>query len=266
MTKSEAFALAYEWQNQGGDPDSTEELSEVFEALFGRKATASDGDQTALVGHIFNACKTEYELLIERLIEEIHDRDLSNPEVESDGELAVAIEDATEWLALLTSLQTARDALGAVLDAGGDGTWIASDESQQEVEYDACTAEEAAKKYADDGEWYEDGNSTSWIQVTVKAKWLPDREPKTIDVRLDPEVPPCEEGHEHDWQSPHAKVGGMKENPGVFGHGGGIVSNECCVNCGCLKKTDTWVEYPPGSQNFRTGISYEPGYYAEERQ
>ena len=56
----------------------------------------------------------------------------------------------------------------------------------------------------------------------------------------------------HAWVSPHAVVGGLKENPGVFGHGGGVRITEVCRHCGVYRITDTWY------QDINTGIVW-PG-------
>lgn len=76
-------------------------------------------------------------------------------------------------------------------------------------------------------------------------------------------VPPCLDDREHDWQSPVEIVGGIDENPGVFGHGGGVVIYECCMVCGCGHKIDTWAQDPwTGEQGLRSE-TYELGRYAE---
>lgn len=46
---------------------------------------------------------------------------------------------------------------------------------------------------------------------------------------------------EHEWCSPFAVVGGIKENPGVQGHGGGVIITEVCRHCGTYRTTDTWA-------------------------
>lgn len=41
-------------------------------------------------------------------------------------------------------------------------------------------------------------------------------------------------------KAPHEVVGGLKENPGVRGNGGGIIMTEVCQHCGLYRVTDTW--------------------------
>lgn len=63
------------------------------------------------------------------------------------------------------------------------------------------------------------------------------------------ELPECEisEDGEHDWQSPHSIVGGIKENPGVWSNGGTIFSTkEVCSCCGKYKsETDNGSQCHP---------------------
>jgi hypothetical protein len=63
------------------------------------------------------------------------------------------------------------------------------------------------------------------------------------------ELPECEisEDGEHDWQSPHSIVGGIRENPGVWSNGGTIYSTkEVCACCGKYKsETDKGSQCHP---------------------
>lgn len=63
-----------------------------------------------------------------------------------------------------------------------------------------------------------------------------------VKVSVDPPIPPCVYGEEHKWESPHELVGGLRENPGVFGHGGGAIFNEVCLKCETTRITDTWAQ------------------------
>ncbi len=52
------------------------------------------------------------------------------------------------------------------------------------------------------------------------------------------DIPECEaaEDSEHDWRSPHALVGGLRENPGYWSGGGTIsISKSVCRCCGCYQ-------------------------------
>jgi hypothetical protein len=83
-------------------------------------------------------------------------------------------------------------------------------------------------------------------------------------VEVEPAEPECEDGQAHDWQAPHEIVGGIEENPGVWGHGGGVYINQVCMHCGCGKTIDTWAQNRETGEQGLTSVSYEEGKYAEE--
>lgn len=135
-----------------------------------------------------------------------------------------------------------------------------------EIDIEAESPQDAAQQYVDGGEWGESTN-TSWIHVYVQEL---DADGEAVDsrhnitVEVNPDEPECEDDGGHDWQSPHGIVGGIKENPGVWGHGGGIVIVECCIRCGCKRTTDTWAQdHETGEQGLRS-VEYEPEKWAEE--
>lgn len=86
-------------------------------------------------------------------------------------------------------------------------------------------------------------------------------ESESVTVAVDPDEPPCRAGHQHDWQSPHAIVGGSAENPGVRGHGGGVIITEACMVCGCGRRTDTWAANPATGEQGLESVTYCPGEY-----
>ena len=80
---------------------------------------------------------------------------------------------------------------------------------------------------------------------------------ETITVTIDPDEPECEGGEDHDWRSPHSVLGGIKENPGVWGHGGGAIIKEVCACCGRYKITDTWAQNPENGEQGLTSVEYQ---------
>jgi len=84
---------------------------------------------------------------------------------------------------------------------------------------------------------------------------------ETGSVEIQPTEPECCDG-DHEWESPIGVVGGIKENPGVWGHGGGVVIQELCVKCGCGKTTDTWAQSCHGEQGLHA-VSYTVGQYTD---
>lgn len=75
---------------------------------------------------------------------------------------------------------------------------------------------------------------------------------------FEPREPDCEDGHKHDWRAPYSVLGGIKENPGVWGHGGGVIVRLVCAHCGAYKEIDTWAQdISTGEQGLRS-VRYEP--------
>lgn len=122
----------------------------------------------------------------------------------------------------------------------------------------ASSQEEAWEEMADsfrDGERVE---KTTWIDITV---WPRDTEgaetPFSGTLTLDPPEPDCMDDEEHDWQSPYELLGGCQENPGVWGHGGGVVIRSVCKHCGRYKITDTWAQNPYNGEQGLHSVAYE---------
>lgn len=136
------------------------------------------------------------------------------------------------------------------------------DDGNGKLEIEADSAEEAAKKYVDGGSWGEI-NSTIWLNIYVQEVGVNKRE--RIKVTVNPDEPKCIQDN-HNWQSPQSIVGGIESNPGVWGHEGGVIINEVCINCGCKKTTDTWTQdRETGEQGF-TSITYEKDFYNVKTQ
>jgi hypothetical protein len=74
----------------------------------------------------------------------------------------------------------------------------------------------------------------------------------------------CSDNGDHDWQAPQNLVGGCDQNPGVFGHGGGVLIYEVCMNCGTEKVTDNWAQDPSNGEQGLDEITYVVGKYADE--
>lgn len=131
------------------------------------------------------------------------------------------------------------------------------DDGNAAIEIEADSAQDAAQEYVDTGDW--DRSEPSWIRVYVHeidddGDKVGDRE--CITVSLDVAEPECDEG-EHDWQSPYSVVGGIKENPGVWGHGGGVIIREVCAICGMYRITDTWEQDMSTGEQGLTSVKYE---------
>ncbi|MEM7820034.1 MAG: hypothetical protein QW761_00300 [Candidatus Aenigmatarchaeota archaeon] len=126
---------------------------------------------------------------------------------------------------------------------------------------DASDPREAAEEYASA---YLPENKTYWCNVlTRRIGYDTESRAEVYDdlfcsVKIDPEEPPCVEGAEHDWCAPIEVVGGIKENPGCWGHGGGVIMKMVCRHCRTYKIIDTWATDPAtGRQGLKT-VEYEP--------
>lgn len=108
---------------------------------------------------------------------------------------------------------------------------------------------------------YDPTLSTWWLHLDVRCDEA--AEYYDVTVTVEPKEPPCVNGRDHDWRSPHRIVGGLKENPGVRGHGGGVVSTEVCGACGCERLTDTWAQDPLTGEQGLTSVTYTPNQHAE---
>lgn len=128
---------------------------------------------------------------------------------------------------------------------------------------EADSAEEALDIARDnvDRANYAGAKGTIWIRVEVRCEETGEGDSAT--VTLDEDEPACPEG-EHDWQSPYAILGGLKDNPGVWGKGAGLIMRRVCMHCGCERVTDTWAQNPETGEQGLTSVYYRPGEYAEE--
>lgn len=148
--------------------------------------------------------------------------------------------------------------------------WVARDEGGHEVAFpEAQLPWNAADRYVSDGD-YPPPDETTQVHVrTWRAGIGLDEDGDIFEaeadvehhkVRLDPEEPDCVDDGEHEWARPHLLVGGVESNPGVLGSGGGVVSTEVCLRCGCARITDTWATDMVDGTHFAS-IRYEVGEY-----
>lgn len=128
----------------------------------------------------------------------------------------------------------------------------------------ASSAEEALETARDNVSRgnYSGSTGTLWVNVRVTCPETSESDSDT--VTLDEEEPDCEDGETHEWLSPHCLVGGLKENPGVHGHGGGVIITEVCLRCGTKRVTDTWAQNrETGEQGLRS-VSYEEDAFSSD--
>lgn len=108
--------------------------------------------------------------------------------------------------------------------------------------------------------WYESQEKTFYIRASIADD--KGNIAAHITVPIHPRAPRCV-GDFHDWQRPFSLVGGIEENPGVWGNSGGIIMDEVCLNCGCKKTTNTWDTCPATGMQGLTSIKYEEDYFSD---
>lgn len=135
-------------------------------------------------------------------------------------------------------------------------TWALIEEGEEYCSDFRGTMEEALAEAVSnvDRTNYSEAEGTLWIDVEVLCEATGDSDSAT--VTLEPVAPDCADGHEHDWRSPQSVVGGCDENPGVWGHGGGIFATEVCRHCGTYRTTDTWAQRMDTGEQGLTSVSY----------
>ena len=100
------------------------------------------------------------------------------------------------------------------------------------------------------GDW-PDVESTDWHTISVQAG----NDVENHSVTVHPAEPSCSDD-EHHWTAPHHIVGGITENPGVWGHGGGVTIHEICEHCGTHRHTDTWAQRRDTGEQGLTSVTY----------
>jgi len=142
--------------------------------------------------------------------------------------------------------------------------WWADDGSGAVHYADAETSEAAAREYVDHGDWTH-LESTMWHTIwTWPAGQARDGDQtEQHRVARHPREPECSCGP-HVWCAPHEVVGGLAENPGIQGHGGGVVIREVCQHCGVYRITDTWAQDPATGEQGLESIRYEEADEASE--
>ena len=122
--------------------------------------------------------------------------------------------------------------------------WWCGDDGYQDVVVGAEDGDDARCKWV---ESYDRESATQWVDVRSwrqaidQSGSIEQVDDESDLVEIEPIEPDCPSG-EHDWQAPHDVVGGIESNPGVWGHGAGVVIREVCVRCGCGRTTDTWAQ------------------------
>lgn len=124
---------------------------------------------------------------------------------------------------------------------------------------EASTVEDALEiaRHQFDPASYDSAYGTVYIEISASEIECGGGIPDSLDEMLvvSPPEPKCTEP-EHIWEAPHDVVGGLIENPGVVGNGGGVVITEVCSSCGVYRVTDTWAQSPTTGQQGLTSVAY----------
>lgn len=164
--------------------------------------------------------------------------------------------DAAEEAAEAEADEAAEAARLALHDSSEDEHWIVRDAASgvtQDLGVEGGRiAIEAAREWVEEGD-YDDITRTIWCDADLRSETGYE---ERVTVSISPREPACRRGREHDWQSPHEIVGGLAENPGVWGHGGGVTIDEVCAHCGCERRTDTWAQRLDTGEQGLTSIEY----------
>lgn len=109
-----------------------------------------------------------------------------------------------------------------------------------------------------------DDTTRTTVYTAITARNIDDEDDtETRTFALPPDEPPCT-ADAHEWSDDHDLVGGLPENPGVWGHGGGVRIHTACVHCGCGKIVDTWASHPLTGEQGLTATTYEPDTYTAQ--
>ncbi len=164
-------------------------------------------------------------------------------------ETALAAVDAAE-----VALAAARDVL-ADSDEPRAFTFCTDDGGEMTVEATSMgDAIDLAADWACEGD-YDAIESTIWVRVRIAGE---DGTESAFTVTINPDEPECDHENGHDWQNPIALVGGLRENPGVYGHGGGVIINTACLRCGAGRTEDTWAQDRATGRQGLESVAYEP--------
>lgn len=101
----------------------------------------------------------------------------------------------------------------------------------------------------------EDQELCGEIADEIENLEAPEPESETHTIEIPPSEPDCC-GGAHAWKSPLSVVGGIKENPGVYGNGGGVIMTEVCCYCGCYQVANTWAQNPENGAQGLTSVEY----------
>jgi len=105
------------------------------------------------------------------------------------------------------------------------------------------------------------GETTLYVKVEARCAETGRTAGET--VTLHPDEPECSRAA-HSWCSPYVLVGGDESNPGVRGHGGGVLIHTVCRHCLVSRWRDTWAQNPENGEQGLESISYDTEFQGDE--
>jgi hypothetical protein len=148
-------------------------------------------------------------------------------------------ETAPTYLASLAADKAVVAARNILMHSDEEIEWDVSEEGNDYRTVWASSSAEALEiATADyDASCYGDVEETFRITIRVTNDLIDETDTDTITI--DPTEPDCADEREHDWRSPYSVVGGVKENPGVWGSDHGSVRcTSVCSHCGTYRTVD----------------------------
>lgn len=124
---------------------------------------------------------------------------------------------------------------------GGEDTFVCS----------PSEVKEAWDEWINEFPWCE-SSETVWVHGRATDEFGKDH---FFMATVEPEEPDCS-SDEHMWDTPYYILGGLKENPGIQGHGGGATGTEICRHCGTYKIWDSWAQDPETGKQGLHSIEY----------
>ena len=149
-------------------------------------------------------------------------------------------------------------------DEGGcEEIWSRAGAGAEEPNPDwSALQEEARERIRACFVWPTESRKTTFLDTELVAKNERGEtiEEEKIEVRFDPPLP-CEGDASRGkcrWDNPHELLGGLEENPGVRGHGGGAAIMEVCRTCGSYRETLTHDQDTGSSDEWEKTTRYLP--------
>lgn len=157
-----------------------------------------------------------------------------------------------------------RKPLEAAVEAAREALFLSSEPRKYEIrwlegsgvrETVISTPEAIEQEVTDRSETGDYGDDGTVTYVDVAWSCIDGTDAQTT-ITVDVPEPDCDHDDGHDWRSPYSVLGGCKENPGVWGKGGGVICTEVCAHCGTYRVTDTWAQRPDTGEQGLTEVTY----------